>query len=180
VLVEILRVVWRRLVAIMSALASAVAPEAMIERVAQTIRSMPPERLDRIMRSPARRLVLEGIFWQMPLHLDRRRAAAVSAAIRWQITGRGDGGQDIFDIVLADGRARVKRGGGEEAPRLTITIDGAEFLRVAVGSSNPVNAYLNGKLALRGDVMQAARLTMLFRIPTGASRSAASQPPNLT
>ena len=178
--VEILQALWRRLAAIISALVAALAPDAIVDRVAQWIRALPPARLEWLMRSPARRLVLGGIFWQMPRHLDRRRAAAVTAAIRWQITGRADGGQDTFDVVLTDGRARVKRGGGAEVPRLTITIDGAEFLRVAVGSSNPVNAYLNGKLALRGDVMQAARLTMLFRIPTGASGSPASQPPNVT
>ena len=154
------------------------APEAAIDRFAAAIRAMPAERLEKLMRTPARRLVLAGIFWQMPRHLDRRKAAAVSAAIRWRIGGRADGGEDVYDLVLSDGRAQVKRGGRDEPPRLTITIDGAEFLRVAVGSSNPVNAYLGGKLALRGDVMQAARLTMLFRIPTSARPAAASpQPP---
>ena len=140
----------RQLLAKLLGASGRLAPEAVIDRVAATIRTMPAERLERIMRTPVRRLVLEGIFWQMPRHLDRRRAAAVNAAIRWRISGRADGAEDVYDLVLADGRAHVKRGGEEEAPRLTITIDGAEFLRVAVGSSNPVNAYLGGKLALRG------------------------------
>src|SRR5581483_6635166 len=168
----------RQMLARLAELCGRLAPEAVVDRVAGAIRAMPAQRLDRVMRSPLRRAILEGIFWQMPRHLDKRKAAAVNAAIRWRIGGRGDGGEDVYDLVLAEGRARVKRGGAEEAPRLTITIDGAEFLRVAVGASNPVNAYLGGKLALRGDVMQAARLTMLFRIPSSARPAATSpQPP---
>ena len=167
-ILQLVRELWARVLAASGRLA----PASAIDWAARTIRSQPAERLDRVMRTPLRRLALEAIFWQMPRHLDRRRAAAVEAAIRWRISGRADGGEDVYDLVLADGRARVKRGGRAEAPRLTITIDGAEFLRVAVGSSNPVNAYLGGKLALRGDVMQAARLTMLFRIPTGAGQPA--------
>jgi putative sterol carrier protein len=174
VCVELIVQVVRELLAALLELAGRLAPASLIEWAAKTVRSQPTERVERIMRSPLRRVVLEGIFWQMPLHLDRRKATAVNAAIRWRITGRRDGGDDVYDLVLADGRARVKRGGRDEAPRLTITIDGAEFLRVAVGSSNPVNAYLGGKLALRGDVMQAARLTMLFRIPTGANQPSPS------
>jgi hypothetical protein len=172
-ILQLARELWAKLLAASGRLA----PAAAIDWVARTIRSQPPERVDRLMRTPARRVVLAAIFWQMPQHLDRRRAAAVNAAIRWRIGGRADGGEDVYDLVLTDGRARVERGGRDEAPRLTITIDGAEFVRVAVGSSNPVNAYLGGKLALRGDVMQAARLTMLFRIPTGAGQPATPQTP---
>jgi putative sterol carrier protein len=169
----------RRLLAMLASASGRLAPEAVIQRLAAAIRAMPPERLEKLMRTPVRRVVLEAIFWQMPRHLDRRKAAAVTAAIRWRIGGRADGGEDVYDLVLADGNAHVKRRGQDEAPRLTITIDGAEFLRVAVGSSNPVNAYLGGKLELRGDVMQAARLTMLFRIPTTGRPAAASpQPPS--
>jgi hypothetical protein len=32
-----------------------------------------------------------------------------------------------------------------------------------------MQSYLGGRLSLRGDIMQAARLTSLFRIPEGAA-----------
>lgn len=153
--------------------AGRVAPDGVAEQLAGMVRSLAPRRLEWIMRSPARRVVLDAIFWQMPRHLDRRRAAGVNASIRWLITGRDDGEPDVYDLVIAEGRAWVRRGGGEIAPPLTITVDAAELLRVAAGSSNPVNAYFNGKLSLRGDVMQAARLTMLFRIPGDARKRSA-------
>ena len=146
------------------------------DRFAQVVRRVPPERLEQILRTPVRRPLLDTIFWQVPQHLDRRRAAGVSATIRWRITGRADGEADVYDLQIADGRARVKRGAEESRPTLTITIDAAEFLRVAAGVSNPINAYFNGRLELRGDVMQAARLTALFRIPSPRPRPPAASP----
>jgi putative sterol carrier protein len=117
------------------------------------------------MRSPARRVVLDGIFWQMPQHLDRERAAGVSCSIRWRITGRSDGGVDTYQLELEDGRPRVIRGAGAHQPRVTITVDGAELLRLATGNSDPMQAYFNGRLALAGDIIFAAKLGSLFLIP---------------
>jgi putative sterol carrier protein len=144
--------------------------DPLADQAAKLVRTMPPQRLDRLMRSPARRPVLEVIFWQIPLHLSQERAVGVTAAIRWRITGRKDGGADVYDLLIADGECRVVRENQGPAPRLTITVDAAEFLRIAAGSSNPVSAYFGGKLSLRGDLMQAARLTTLFRIPSPPRR----------
>ena len=150
--------------------AIAKAADPVAEHLARTVREMPPERLDWLMRTPSvRRVVLEAVFWQIPVHLDRRRAAGVNASIRWRITGRSDGEVDVYDLIIADGRARVMREHdepGRRKPRLTVTVDAAEFLRIAAGNSNPVTAYFAGKLSLRGDFMQAARLAMLFRTPS--------------
>ncbi len=140
-------------------------PGELADRVAGLLRSVPAERLDALMASPARRPILDAVFAQMPRHLNRRRARAVKATIRWRITRRG-GEPDVYDLLIDDGHARIERGGaGDPGRRLEITVDGAEFLRIAAGGSNPMNAYFAGKLSLRGDVMQAARLTMLFRVP---------------
>jgi hypothetical protein len=122
-------------------------------------------RLERLMQTPLRRVVLGAIFWQMPRHVDRERAGAMSWSIRWKITGRPNGGADVYHLQLAERRATVIR--GEEGPdsRLTITVDGAEFLRLATGNSDPMQAYFNGRVALAGDIMLAAKLGSVFRIP---------------
>jgi len=104
------------------------APIHVAERLAQTVRSVSPARLDQLMRTPARRLVLGGIFWQMPQFLDRRRSVGLNSSLRWVITGRPDGGTDVYDLVFSDGRGRVIKGGEEPPPRVTITVDGVEFL----------------------------------------------------
>jgi putative sterol carrier protein len=141
------------------------APEQVSDRVAKLVGGVSDERLEQVMRSPIRHVVLRTIFSQMPRRLDRKRAAGLNATVLWRITGRPDGKDDLFRVVLADGELQVARGeGGRPAP-VTITIDGADFLRVATGSSDPMQAYMSGKLSMTGDVMHAATITSLMRRP---------------
>jgi alkyl sulfatase BDS1-like metallo-beta-lactamase superfamily hydrolase len=142
----------------------ATAPDQVSDRVAKLVGGVPDERLEQFMRTPLRGVVLRTIFSQMPRRLDRQRATGINATVLWRITGRPDGGADLFRVVLADGELRVLRGDGKAAP-VTITIDGADFLRVATGSTDPMQAYMSGKLSMTGDVMHAATITSLLRRP---------------
>lgn len=121
------------------------------------------------MRSPARKPILDGIFWQMPNQLDTAQAAGLTTSIRWRITGRQDDGIDVYQLELDNGSCRVIRGDGGPDPRLTITIDGVEFLRLVTGNSDPMKAYFRGRIKLSGDVMVAAKLASLFRMPGSGS-----------
>jgi putative sterol carrier protein len=48
---------------------------------------------------------------------------------------------------------------------VTITAEAAEFVRLATGNSDPMNAYFRGRIQLAGDIMFAAKLQSLFRVP---------------
>jgi alkyl sulfatase BDS1-like metallo-beta-lactamase superfamily hydrolase len=141
------------------------APNQLADSVGRMVRNAPDERLAQVMRGPARRAVLEGIFWQMPQYIDRTRARGVNSSVRWCITGRTDGGIDIYHLEIEEGSCRVIRGSSARDARLTITLDAAEFLRLATGGSDPMSAYFTGRVALTGDVMMAAKLASLLRIP---------------
>jgi putative sterol carrier protein len=151
------------------------APAQVAEGFAQAVGNAPKERLDQVMRSPARRVLLETIFWQMPRHIDPKTAKSMNCTIRWRITRKGDDEADVYDLEFIDGRCRVIRGPGVAPPKLTITVDGVEFLRLATGNSDPVKAYFTGRVALAGDVMIAAKASGLFRIPGVARRPASPQ-----
>jgi putative sterol carrier protein len=146
---------------------AAEAPGRFAERVARLVHEAPEGRLERLMRSPARRPILEGVFWQMPQRLDARRADGVNAAVLWRIGGRPDGRTDDFRLVIAQGAARTTRGASEDPPRtvLTMTLDGVDFLKLITGDLDPVRGYLTGKIVLGGDIMFAAKLGSMFRIP---------------
>jgi alkyl sulfatase BDS1-like metallo-beta-lactamase superfamily hydrolase len=147
------------------------APAQVAEGVGRLVRDASPERLEQLMRSPARRALLDGIFWGMPRQLDATAAAGVTTSIRWCITGRSDDGVDTYQLAVADGKATTTRGteGGE--PKLTITMDGVEFLRLVSGNSDPMAAYFKGRIQLAGDIMVAAQLAQLFRMPGGTPPS---------
>jgi putative sterol carrier protein len=141
------------------------APGHLAEGFGRVVRDVPPERLEQVMRSPARKPLLDGIFWQMPKQLDAEQAVGVTTAIRWDITGRTDGEIDTYLLALDNGRARTSKGTGDEPPRLTITIDGVEFLRLVSGNLDPMQAYFKGRIQLTGDIMVAAKMAQMFRMP---------------
>ncbi len=141
------------------------APAQLADGFGRVMRDAPPERMEQVMRSPLRKPILDGIFWQMPKQLDAKQAAGVHTSIRWCITGRADGGVDTYQLELEGGRARIIRGTGGPDPRLTITMDAVEFLRLVSGNSDPMRAYFTGRIKLAGDIMVAAKLATLFRIP---------------
>jgi putative sterol carrier protein len=145
------------------------APAQLAGGFGRLVRDAPPERLEQLMRSPARKPIVDGIFWQMPKQLDVKQAEGVSLSIRWLITGRVDGGTDAYQLELHDGRCHVIRGSNGPDPNLAITIDGIEFLRLVSGNSDPMQAYFNGRIQLAGDIMVAAKLASLFRLPGGGA-----------
>ena len=123
------------------------------------------------MRSPIRYPLLGAIFSQIPRHFDRDAGAGVDAIIRFVITGRADGRADIWDVVIEDGACRVQRPAQIEAfsPRVTITTGGAEFVRLATGTLDPMKAYFKGQIKLGGDIFFAAKMQSLFRTPQGGA-----------
>jgi putative sterol carrier protein len=145
------------------------APAQIADGIGRVVREASPERLDQIMKSPARRALLDGIFWQMPRQLDAKAAANVKTAIRWNITGRPDEGVDTYLLEVENGTARTNRGSEGPEPKLTITMDGVEFLRLISGNSDPMAAYLKGRIQLAGDIMVAAQLAQMFKMPGGGA-----------
>ncbi|MGH2868709.1 MAG: SCP2 sterol-binding domain-containing protein [Solirubrobacteraceae bacterium] len=145
------------------------APTQLADGFGRLVRDAPPERLEQLMGSPARKPLLDGIFWQMPKQLDDSQAKGVSSSIRWCLTGRPDGGVDIYQLELEAGQARIIRGADGADPRLTITLDGVDFLRLVSGNLDPMQAYFKGEIKLAGDIMVAAKLASLFRMPGGGA-----------
>ncbi len=102
------------------------APSQLADGFTRLIRDAPPERLEQVMRSPARKPILDGIFWQMPKQLDASQVGDTKTSIRWAIVGRTDGGVDTYQLELDNGRCWVARGADLQPPRLTITVDGVD------------------------------------------------------
>jgi alkyl sulfatase BDS1-like metallo-beta-lactamase superfamily hydrolase len=154
------------------------APSQLADGVGRLIREAPPERVEQVMHSPARKPILDAIFWQMPKQLDSGQATDLNLTIRWCITGRPDGGVDTYSLQLEGGEARIIRGAEAPNPRLTITMDAVEFLRLVSGNSDPMRAYFTGRVKLAGDLMVAAKLTTLFRMPGAGGAGGAAAEPN--
>jgi hypothetical protein len=161
---------------------AAEAPAHLAEGFGRVVRDVPPERLEQVMRSPARKPLLDGIFWQMPKQLDSEQSIGVTTAIRWDITGRSDGETDTYLLQVDNGRAKTSKQtdgqpvAGASAANLTITMDGVELLRLVSGNLDPMQAYFKGRIQLAGDIMVAAKMAQMFRMPGGAAGSGETPP----
>jgi len=144
---------------------TAEAPAIAADGFGRVMRDAPPQRIEQVMRSPARKPILDGIFWQLPKQLNSEQAIGVRSTIRWCITGRVDGGVDTYQLEVDNGRAWTTRGTDGPEPRLTITMDAVELLRLASGNSDPMQAYFKGRIQMTGDIMVAAKLAQLFKMP---------------
>lgn len=151
--------------------------EALIDEVGggvgRVIAGVPDHHLETLVRSPARRPVLDSLFWGFPTVLDRTSASVLASCLRVHITSTGWGSYDVYWLQFINGRWRSGRGEPPVDPHLTIVIDAAELLRMGVGRRTPVQALLSGKLRARGNPVLAARLLSLARAVLGARPPAA-------
>ncbi|MGH3734089.1 MAG: SCP2 sterol-binding domain-containing protein [Micromonosporaceae bacterium] len=112
----------------------------------------------------ARAKVLDEIFGRMGSRYQG--SASTNAAIHWKILDKPGGGYDLYETVLAGGTCTVNKAKTQE-PRVTISLSGPEFLKLASGNGSPTMMFFSGKLKLAGDIGFAAALSSLFDIPKG-------------
>ena len=77
---------------------------------------------------------------------------------------------------MDNGTARTNRGAEGPDAKLTITMDGVEFLRLISGNSDPMAAYFKGRIQLAGDIMVAAQLAQIFKMPGATGARAPATP----
>ncbi len=136
-------------------------------RIAAVVRDAPDDALRRGMRGEIRTLILDEIFRRFPEYVRRGPLDSTEAALAFKITGRADGDADRYRVLIRDGEVVAGRDLDVD-PRVTIVIDGVDFLKLVTGNSNPVMSFISGKLKVRGDLGFAAQIPGLFRIPSAA------------
>ncbi|HEY1359281.1 MAG TPA: SCP2 sterol-binding domain-containing protein [Thermoleophilaceae bacterium] len=131
---------------------------------AKTIGSTPDEQLAAGMRSDFREQVLGEIFRRMEEHVDAERARGVEAVIHFHITGGPDDSVDEWEAVIENGACKVSDE-PSRSPRVTLKMDGVDFLKLVSGNVGGPKLFMTGRLKIEGDLMFAASAAGLFRIP---------------
>ncbi|MFS8479851.1 MAG: SCP2 sterol-binding domain-containing protein [Micromonosporaceae bacterium] len=134
------------------------------KQFAQLVKSASADQLAEVMKSDQRKAVLDEIFRRMPTLFRADRAGSTNAVIHWNIGDRPDGGVDTYELVIADGACTLSES-PEREPKLSLTLGGADFLKVVSGNANPVMMFMTGKLKAKGDLGLAANIANLFDIP---------------
>jgi putative sterol carrier protein len=122
------------------------------------------ERLQRIMAGRLRRPLLKRIIRAIPYRVRAEQSADSNDVIEIRVSGRPDGGTDVWQLHFEPGRCQASEGSTAE-PRIAITFDPVSFLQFAAGLRSAPELFLQGKIKVEGDMMLGARLPSRFAFP---------------
>ena len=105
-------------------------------------------------------MTMTELFEAMPARLNTTAAAKLNKTVQWTITGEEPG---VWAIHIADGTARLIPGGVEK-PDVTFTIKSQDWLAIAEGKLNPMNAFMMGKLKVTGDMTFALQVPQFLPV----------------
>ena len=123
-----------------------------------------------VMAGGFRPIVLEEVFRRFPEFIDTQKAGQMHLRIGFKVEGREDGGCDRYLVEVEDGRCQVEPDSEGSQRDATITVDGANFLKLATGQLNPVKGVLTGAMKVRGDRGKALALNGAMNPPKPRGR----------
>jgi putative sterol carrier protein len=103
-------------------------------------------------------MTMAELFEAMPARLNTVAAAKVNKTIQWNITEDDPG---VWAIQINDGAARLIPYGVEK-PDVTFTVTSTDWLTIAEGKLNAMNAFMTGKLKIAGDMGLAMKVPQLL------------------
>lgn len=87
------------------------------------------------------------------------KAVGVDASIQLKLTGPQAG--DWY-VTVKDGKCTTGEG-AVAAPKLTVAVDSEDFIKIFSGKMDGMQAFMQGKLRLTGDMSLAMKLLGLFK-----------------
>ena len=88
------------------------------------------------------------------------KAAGIDATIQLKLTGAQPG---EWYIVIKDNQCAVSQGLAN-APKLTVTADGGDLIKIFSGQLDGMQAFMQGKIRIAGDMNLALKLMNLFKM----------------
>ena len=103
-------------------------------------------------------MTMAELFEAMPARLNTAAAAKLNKTIQWNITGDDPG---VWAIQINEGAARLIPDGVEK-PDVSFTVNSQDWLTIAAGKLNPMNAFMTGKLKVAGDMGLAMKVPQIL------------------
>lgn len=134
--------------------------------VASAVATTSSRHMRSVMEGGFRPIVLSEVFRRFPDFIDAGKARDLRLCVGFRIGGRKDDQVDRYVVHVADGGCRIETDPPEGQRRdATITIEGADFLRLVTGQLNPVRGVLSGALKVKGDRAKALALNAIMVPP---------------
>src|SRR5512135_730004 len=97
---------------------------------------------------------------RMAAAFDPAKAPGLDAAIQAKLTGAQ---AEDWVVEIQNEKCAITPGTAL-APRLTVTCDSGDFVRIFTGQLDGMQAFMQGKLRVAGDMGLALKLLNLFKV----------------
>lgn len=101
---------------------------------------------------------IREVFSKMPELFNPTAAEGMDAVFQFNITGEGGGN---WYLTVKDGNCQVNEG-IHDAPTVTLTISGQDWLAIVNRDLSGIQAFMSGKLKVSGDLMLAQKISGIF------------------
>jgi putative sterol carrier protein len=106
-------------------------------------------------------LTIADLMGKMPGALIPEKATGVDAVVHFKFTGAEPG---EWNAVIKEGKCEVAQGIPHFKPTMTLTADSAEYIKIFTGELDGMQAFMQGKIKLGGDLNLAMKLMQMFKI----------------
>jgi putative sterol carrier protein len=105
-------------------------------------------------------LTVSDLMSKMPGAFLPEKAPGLNAVIQFKFTGAEPG--DWYAEVK-DGKVSVSQG-VHASPKMTLAADSADYVKIFTGELDGMQAFMQGKIKLSGDLNLAMKLTQMFKV----------------
>ena len=106
-------------------------------------------------------LTISELMSKMPGAFQPEKATGVDAVIHFKFTGPEAG---EWNATIKDGKCEVAPGIPRKQPNMTLTADSAEYIKIFTGEIDGMQAFMQGKIKLGGDLNLAMKLMQMFKV----------------
>ena len=105
-------------------------------------------------------LAIQDLMDKMPGAFVPEKAEGLDVVLQFHMTGDQSGD---WMAVIKDGVCTVEKGTADD-PTLALTADGQDYMDVVMGKLDGMQAFMQGKLKLKGDMNLAMKMTNFFKL----------------
>jgi putative sterol carrier protein len=105
-------------------------------------------------------LTVAELMEKMPGAFLPEKAQGVDAVIQFKFTGAEAG---EWNATIKDGNVAVAQG-THPSPKMTLTADSADYVKIITGELDGMQAFMQGKIKLAGDLNLAMKLMQMFKM----------------
>jgi putative sterol carrier protein len=106
-------------------------------------------------------LTIAELMEKMPGAFIPEKAQGLDAVIHFKFTGDEPG---EWNAAIKDGKVEVAQGIPHRQPNMTLTADSGDYIKIFTGELDGMQAFMQGKLKLAGDLNLAMKLMQMFKI----------------